>query len=79
MLAHIEQEKIKGSEDGSSDDEYGADLGDVYEVKERLTVPNIQNFWIKLLPNAEDFSRLVIQVFVDGLNSIKCFERWSRH
>ena len=48
-------------------------------MKEKLTVPNIQNFWIKLLPNADDFSQLVIQVFKDGLESVKCFERWSRH
>ena len=62
LLTHIEIEKVK-DEMGSSDDEYGVEVGDVYVVKERITAPNIQKYWIKLLPNQDEFSRLVIQIF----------------
>ena len=79
LLAHIEVEPELGSQDGSSSAEYGREEGDVYLVKEKMTVPNIQRYWIKLLPNADEFSSLVIQTFADGLGSIRCFERWSKH
>ena len=57
LLAHIEVEPEKDDEEGSS--EYGNE-GDVYLVKEKITCPNIQNYWIKLLPNQDEFSQLVI-------------------
>ena len=44
-----------------------------------LTTPNIQLFWIELLPGKDQFVQVVIKTFQDGMMAIKCFERWSKH
>ena len=54
LLAHIEMEEEK-EEDEAGGDDYGDDYGDdaddgVPVDKFQKTTPNIQNFWIKLLP-----------------------------
>ena len=47
--------------------------------KFRKTVPNIQDFWIKLVPNDDQFISVILKTFSEGLQQIKCFERWSKH
>ena len=47
--------------------------------KYRKTVPNIQDFWIKLVPNDDQFISVILKTFSEGLQQIKCFERWSKH
>ena len=47
--------------------------------KYRKTVPNIQEFWIKLVPSDDQFISVILKTFSEGLQQIKCFERWSKH
>lgn len=41
--------------------------------------PNIQDYWIKLIPNQDEFAGVILKTFQEGLSAIKCFERWSKH
>ena len=52
LLAHIEKEEPKeDGEEVEEEDEYGEQEDDGIPIdKFQLTTPNIQNFWIKLLP-----------------------------
>ena len=75
--------KEEGAEDEYGD-EYDAEEDDgnddgIPDDKFTVTTPNIQNFWIKLLPGPDAFCQVVIKTFQDGLSSIRCFERWSKH
>ena len=84
LLTHIEkaEPKEEGEEEeyGEDADEYGEDGADgVPEDKFTLTTPNIQNYWIKLLPGQDAFCQVVIKTFQDGLRDIQQFERWSKH
>ena len=42
-------------------------------------VPKIQECWLQLHPTCENFQRQINECFVEGLESLNCFERWSRH
>ena len=42
-------------------------------------VPRIQECWLRLQPNCEAFQRQINECFVEGLESLNNFERWSRH
>lgn len=79
LLAHLEvKEIIEGEEEEENDgDEDGGD--DLFVQKYRKVTPNIQNFWIELVPNQESFVSVILKTFSDGLQAIKCFERWSKH
>ena len=39
----------------------------------------MQDFWIKLVPNSEDFISRIIADFDLGLEKIQCFTRWGKH
>ena len=79
LLAHIE--KVKEKEEGEEEVEYDGEDDKSEEAVEiySKTAPNIQKFWIKLLPGQDAFSSVVIKTFQDGLGDIRCFERWSKH
>lgn len=43
------------------------------------TLPNVQNFWIELKPDKNDFQSRIIDNFERGLEKIQCFTRWGKH
>lgn len=49
------------------------------EVLKAPYVPRIQECWLRLQPNCEAFQRQINECFVEGLESLNNFERWSRH
>ena len=42
-------------------------------------VVNIHKMWLKLQPNMRGFYQEIQKIFTQGMNSLLCFERWSRH
>jgi hypothetical protein len=81
LLAHLEVKEIvegedEEDEDGADDDD---DEGDKFIQKYRKITPNIQDHWIKLIPDETGFIKVINKTFNEGLQAIKCFERWSRH
>lgn len=42
-------------------------------------VTNIHEIWLNLNPNMKTLSAEIDKVFTEGMNSLKSFERWSRH
>lgn len=44
-----------------------------------MTAPKIQEKWIKLSPDQNQFSQIIQKTFIDGLQAIKCFEKWAKH
>jgi hypothetical protein len=78
LLSHLEiKEQGEGEEEDVVDDE--AEEADLFVQKYRKVVPNIQDFWIKLVPNDDQFISVILKTFSEGLQQIKCFERWSKH
>ena len=81
LIAHIDI--LEPKEDEAEEvDEYGEDddaASGAPPVIYSKTTPNIQKFWIKLDPDQNAFSSIVIETFKDGLLAIRCFERWSKH
>ena len=56
LLVHIEKEEPKEDDEVVDEDEYGEQEDDGIPVdKFAFTTPNIQNFWIKLLPGQDEF------------------------
>jgi len=81
LLAHLEvKEIIEAGEDGEESVEAGEDEDDdLFVQKFRKVTPKIQDFWIKLVPNEDAFISIILKTFNEGLQAIKCFERWSQH
>ena len=82
LLAHLEVKEFVEGEEEDADDDAGdedGDENDQFVQKYRKVTPNIQDHWIKLIPNEEQFIQVIIKTFQEGLSAIKCFERWSRH
>jgi lipoate-protein ligase A len=81
LLAHLEVKAIE--EGGEEESEAPADDDDAEEdqfvQKYRKVTPNIQDFWIKLVPDLDQFINALLKTFQEGLQAIKCFERWSKH
>ena len=78
LLSHLEVKEIVEGED-EDEGEDGDEEGDQFVQKYRKTVPNIQEFWIKLVPSDDQFISVILKTFSEGLQQIKCFERWSKH
>jgi hypothetical protein len=82
LLAHIEKMEEAGEDEdaaASYDEEDGEGKSEEDVVILGKTAPNIQKYWIKLMPGQDAFSNIVIKTFQDGLDDIRCFERWSKH
>ena len=81
LLTHLEIKEIKEGEDEGSDAGDGdEDEDDAPPPKKyRKVTPNIQDYWIKLVPDMDQFINALLKTFQEGLQSIKCFERWSKH
>ena len=43
------------------------------------TVPNIHKLWLRLTPTRNEFINLIAECFSEGMESLRTFERWSRH
>jgi len=41
-------------------------------------LPNVQNFWIELKPDKQEFQAKIIDNFERGLEKIQCFTRWGK-
>ena len=68
LLCHLELEPEK--EEGKKDDEEEeAEEDKVEEIiqKYKLTIPNIQNYWLKMVPDDEGFIDEVVRSFEAGL------------
>lgn len=46
---------------------------------EHKIVPNLYKLWLNLSPSLHEVVFALIQCMTDGMNSLLCFERWSRH
>ena len=78
LLAHLEvKEIVEGEDDESGDGGEEDDDADLFVQKYRKVTPNIQDYWIKLVPNEDAFVNVINKTFSEGLQAIKCFERWS--
>lgn len=78
LLAHLvlEEPKDPDAEDEAQDyDDEEVEAPKIY----KLTAPNIQSRWIKLSPDQMQFAQIIQKTFVDGLQAIKCFEKWAKH
>ena len=81
-MAHLEiredvEEGEEASDDGPGDEDEAED--DAFIQKYRKVTPNIQDYWIKLMPDQDEFINVLLKTFSEGLQAIKCFERWSKH
>ena len=45
----------------------------------REIVPQISKIWLYMRPNKKAFFGDIMSCIVEGMNCIRCFERWSRH
>lgn len=80
LLAHLEvKEIVEGQEEEEEEADEDEDGGDLFVQKYRKVTPNIQDYWIKLQPNDQEFINVILKTFNEGLQAIKCFERWSKH
>lgn len=48
-------------------------------MKYKSTVPTIQEYWLRTVPDSEDYIDVVVRCFGNGLDQIQVFERWSKH
>jgi len=62
-LAHLEIKKIVEGDDEESDAEEDEDADDMIVQKFRKITPNIQDHWIKLIPNADEFTQVILKTF----------------
>ena len=79
LLAHLTIEEPKDAD--ADEDEDDGEEDEEAEAKKifRLTAPKIQERWIKLVPDQNQFAQIIQKTFVDGLQAIKCFEKWAKH
>jgi hypothetical protein len=81
MLAHIEiepeQEEDPEEEEVNDQDK----ISDEEEAppKYKLTIPNIQQYWLSIDPSLDDYCNVILNCFTEGLECLKNFERWSKH
>lgn len=74
------KEVVEGEEEEDEDDEVEEEGEEPEAVqKYRKITPNIQDHWIKLIPDQNSFIQVITKTFSEGLSAIKCFERWSKH
>lgn len=67
-------EEVEAASEGDEEDD-----GPKYVQKYQKIVPNIQQFWLRMIPDQDDFIETVCRCFSHGLNSIQMFERWGKH
>ena len=68
LLTHLEIKKIpEGDDDEDDDGDKDEDEDDLFVQKYRKITPNIQNFWIKLTPDCEQFINALLKTFSEGL------------
>lgn len=79
LLAHLEVKEPTEEAEDDADDDDDADADEVFVQKFRKVTPNIQDFWIKLVPDKDSFIQIIHKTFQEGLQAIKCFERWNKH
>lgn len=79
LLAHLEVKEIVEGEEEEAEVDEEEDEADQFVQKYRKVTPNIQKFWIRLLPEKDEFINIINKSFTEGLQAIKCFERWSKH
>jgi hypothetical protein len=76
-LAHYELEEIRDA------DEDGSDMGEpedaIITPIYKKVIPNIESYWLRLEPDANDYIEIIIRTFSQGLQQIMSFERWSKH
>lgn len=73
----LEPEKEEGEEEEEEEGEKSE--AEVAPPIYKKTVPNIQNYWLKMQPDKKDYIEVIIKTFASGLDKIKSFERWSKH
>ena len=80
ILCHLELEPEKEEKGAGDDDEEEVEEGVIEEVQKfKSTVPNIQQYWLKTIPDSEDYIDVLVRCFTSGLDQIQAFERWSKH
>ena len=83
LLAHLEVKELAAEGEEAEESAAGGDEEDdadeLLVIKYRKVTPNIQEHWIKLIPDRESFIDVIKKTFREGLQAIKCFERWSKH
>lgn len=81
LLAHLEVRDLTLEEEAEEEPEADEEEeeGDNFVQKYRKITPKIQDYWIRLIPNDTEFINVILKTFNEGLQAIKCFERWSKH
>jgi len=73
LLCHLEIEKEveekKGDDDEEEEEEEEEKMAEE-DKKFKMTVPSIQNFWLKMAPDEEAFIEEVVKAFESGLDQI---------
>jgi len=71
LLCHLELEPEKEEKKGNDDEEEEQDDQQAVEVpKYKSTVPRIQEFWLKTVPDADDYIDVLVRCFASGLDQI---------
>jgi hypothetical protein len=76
-LAHFELEEVRDEDSDGSDQGEPEDIPFVPIYKK--VIPNIESYWLRLEPDANDYIEIIIRTFSQGLQQIMSFERWSKH
>jgi hypothetical protein len=80
LFAHMDFEKEKtGDEEEEEEDVDGEPEAVLPTQLYKQTLPNVQNFWIELKPDKQDFQARIIDNFERGLEKIQCFTRWGKN
>ena len=70
MLCHLELEPELDEKKKDDDDEEDAkdQANEMMEIKYKLTIPTIQDYWLKMNPDAEDYIDIMVRCFAQGLD-----------
>jgi hypothetical protein len=80
LFAHMDFEKDKNPDEEEVEEELdGEPEAEVPIQLYKDTLPNVQNFWIELKPDKNDFQSRIIDNFERGLEKIQCFTCWGQH
>lgn len=83
LLCHLELEPEKEEKKGDDDDAEGgaaaAEASQIIEPKYKSIVPNITGHWLQMTPSSSDYIKSVVGCFIEGLECIQNFKRWSKH
>jgi hypothetical protein len=74
-LAHLEIEEAATGEESADGEADEAPPAPIY----KLTVPNIEKYWLVMDPSESEYIEVIIKTFATGLEQIKQYERWSKH